>query len=57
MEKQIKKPFTIGGFTVSRLLMYFVIYSIAGYIIETLFALITKGVLESRKSFLYRTIL
>ncbi len=32
---------------------YFVIYSIAGYLIETLFALVTKGVIESRRSFLY----
>ena len=35
------------------LLAYFIIYSIAGYIIETLFALIRYGVLESRQSFLY----
>lgn len=51
--QKTKKPFTIAGFTITRILAYFVIYSIAGFIIETLFGLITKGVLESRKSFLY----
>ena len=40
-------------FTVSRLLSYFVIYSVVGFIIETVFGLLTKGVLESRKSFIY----
>ena len=34
-------------------LAYFIIYSIAGYLIETLFALVRYGVLESRQSFLY----
>lgn len=36
-----------------RILAYFIIYSVAGFIIETIFGLVTKGVLESRKSFLY----
>ena len=48
-----KTSFTIFGFTITKLLAYFVIYSIIGFIIETVFGLITKGVLESRKSFLY----
>lgn len=48
-----KKSFTIFGFTITKLLAYFVVYSIIGFIIETVFGLITKGVLESRKSFLY----
>ncbi len=39
--------------TIWRILAYFIIYSIAGYIIETAFGLLTKGVLESRKGFLY----
>lgn len=52
-EKVEKKKFTIFGFTITRILAYFIVYSIAGYIIETLFGLATKGVLESRKSFLY----
>lgn len=53
VEKTEKKKFTIGGFTITRLLSYFVIYSVVGFIIETVFGLLTKGVLESRKSFLY----
>lgn len=43
----------IFGFSIWRLLGYFVIYSILGYIIETIFGAVTKGVVESRKSFLY----
>lgn len=39
--------------TIWRILAYFIIYSIAGYIIETVFGFLTKGVLESRKGFLY----
>lgn len=60
MEKEIKnnniekskKTLTICGITIWRILAYFVLYSILGYIIETVFGLLTKGVLESRKSFL-----
>ena len=48
-----KKGFTIFGISIWRILAYFIIYSIAGYIIETVFGLLTKGVIESRKSFLY----
>lgn len=56
MEKNIKKEkrdFTILGFNLWEILAYFIIYSIAGYIIETSFALIRYGVFESRQSFLY----
>lgn len=54
-EKNIsaKKTKTIFGISIWRILGYFVIYSIFGYIIETLFGAVTKGVIESRKSFLY----
>lgn len=47
------KKIKLFGFTITQILAYFIIYSIAGYIIETIFGLVTKGVLESRKSFLY----
>lgn len=47
------KKFKIFGFTIIQILDYFIVYSVAGYIIETIFGLVTKGVLESRKSFLY----
>ncbi len=52
-EIHAKKGFTIFGISIWRILAYFIIYSIAGYIIETIFGLLTKGVIESRKSFLY----
>lgn len=47
------KKLTILGFSIWRLFAYFIIYSIAGYVIETIFGIITKGVWESRQSFLY----
>lgn len=48
-----KKKFTIMGLSIWRIFAYFIIYSIAGYIIETIFGIVTKGVWESRQSFLY----
>lgn len=36
-----------------KILIYFIIYSIAGFLIETIYAIFTKGMLESRQSFLY----
>lgn len=52
-KKDEKKKFAIFGFSIWRILAYFIIYSVLGYIIETLFGIVTKGVLESRQSFLY----
>lgn len=48
-----KKSFKILGISIWRLFAYFIIYSFLGFLIETLFGLVTKGVIESRKSFLY----
>lgn len=48
-----KKPFTIFGLSIWRIIAYFIIYSVIGYIIETLFGLLTMGIWESRQSFLY----
>ena len=48
-----KEQFTILGYSIWKIFAYFIIYSVLGFIIETLFGAITKGVLESRKSFLY----
>lgn len=36
-----------------KLLIYFILYSIVGFFLETIYAIFTKGMLESRKSFLY----
>ncbi len=49
----IKKKITINGISIWRILAYFIIYSVLGYIIETIYGMITKGVWESRQSFLY----
>lgn len=48
-----KKQFTIAGISIWRIFAYFVIYSFIGYIIETLYAFVLYGVIESRQSFLY----
>ena len=48
-----QRDFTIMGLSVWRILAYFIIYSIVGYLIETIFGIITKGTWESRQSFLY----
>ena len=52
-EKQNKKQLTINGITMYRILVYFAIYSVLGYVLETLFALVMYGKLESRQGFLY----
>ena len=51
MEK--KKDFKILGISIWRLFAYFIIYSFIGYIIETIFGIITTGLWQSRQSFLY----
>lgn len=53
VDEQTNKKHTIFGISIWRLLAYFIIYSVFGWIIETLFGLVTKGVLESRRSSLY----
>mgnify|MGYP004558125317 FL=1 len=52
-DNKVKKSKTIFGFSIWRLIAYFIIYSVLGFVIETAFGAVTKGVLESRKSFLY----
>ena len=51
--KKEDSKFKIFDFTVWQILQYFIIYSFIGCIIETLFGLLTKGVIESRQSILY----
>ena len=36
-----------------KILIYFIVYSIMGFFLETIFAICTKGTFESRQSFLY----
>lgn len=52
-EVKNKKQFTINGITIYRILAYFAIYSVLGYVLETLFALVMYGKFESRQGFLY----
>lgn len=39
--------------TFKRILAYFIIYSFLGFIVETIYGMLTKGVIESRQSCLY----
>lgn len=48
-----KKKIEILNTSLWRILAYFTIYSFLGYVIETLFAIVTYGIWESRQSFLY----
>lgn len=54
MEKEIeKKKFSLFGISIWKLCVYFILYSFLGYIIETLYGIVTMGVWQSRQSFLY----
>ena len=44
-----KKSFKILGISIWRIFAYFVVYSVIGYAIETLFGIARYGMLESRK--------
>ena len=48
-----EKKFNINGIGIYKIFGYFIIYSILGFILETIFALIVYGKLESRQGFFY----
>lgn len=48
-----KKQVKIARISIWRILAYFIIYSFVGYLIETTYAFVMYGVIESRQSFLY----
>ena len=51
--KAEKKSITICGVKIWEIMSYLVIYSFLGFCLETVYGLLTKGVIESRQSFLY----
>ena len=55
IEKVERRKFRpkLFNYSLWRILAYFVIYSILGFIIETIYGVIKDGVLESRQNFLY----
>ncbi len=54
VKESIKNYFrTYKEFSFWRILAYFIIYSVIGFVLETLFGFATEGIIESRKSFLY----
>lgn len=52
-EFETSEKFTIFGLKIWKFFAYLVIYSFLGYVLETIYGLLTKGVLESRQSFMY----
>jgi uncharacterized membrane protein len=52
-KQESSKGIRILGIKVWRIMAYFVIYSFLGFVLETIYGLLTKGVIESRQSFLY----
>ena len=48
--KAIKQDDQKVKITFQRVVMYFIIYSFLGFIVETIFGMVTKGVVESRRS-------
>lgn len=53
MEQEKKKSIRICNVTIYRILTYFIIYSIVGFLLETTFALVAFKKIESRQGFLY----
>ena len=54
MKENIKNYFrSYKEFSFWRILAYFIIYSVIGFVLETLFGFATERIIESRKSFLY----
>lgn len=53
IQSEKKKGFRIFGISIWRILAYFIIYSVVGFIIETAYGAVRKGLVESRQSFLY----
>lgn len=47
------KQCKINGISIWRIIAYLIIYSVIGYVVETIYGIITKGQWESRQSFLY----
>lgn len=52
-EKINKKRIKIFGISLWRIFAYFIIYSVVGFFVETTYGAVTKGLVESRQSFLY----
>ena len=53
MNVKENKRLNINGISIYRIFSYFIIYSVLGFILETVFALIMYGKLESRQGFIY----
>ena len=52
-KKNQKNEIKIFGYSIWKILAYFIVYSVIGFIVETIYGMITKGTLESRQGFVY----
>ena len=53
LKNKEKKVLRICGYSIWKLVAYVIIYSIVGFFVESVFGIVTKGVIESRSNFLY----
>lgn len=53
MPEKYHQSLKIFGISIWKIFTYFILYSILGFIIETIFGILTTGLLQSRQSFLY----
>lgn len=54
MEKnKEKRKIEIFGISIWDIFVYFIVFCIFGFLLETVYAFVTKGVVESRKGFMY----
>lgn len=53
MEENVLKSKNNLKEDINKIIIYFVFYSFIGFLLETIFGLFSKGVIESRKSFLF----
>lgn len=47
------KQLKICGISIWRIFAYFILYSFLGYVVETIYGIVTTGLWQCRQSFLY----
>lgn len=48
-----KSEFKILGISIWNIFAYFIVFCMLGFLLETVYAFVTKGVVESRQGFIY----
>lgn len=52
-EVKEKKEIEILGISIWNIFVYFIIFCVLGFLLETVYAFVTKGMVESRQGFIY----